>query len=47
MCYFIITSFPNSSEVEQLAVNHWVGGSNPSSGAIFFRHSNLLEVQIQ
>ena len=27
-------SFPGSSVVEQVAVNHLVGGSNPSQGAI-------------
>lgn len=27
--------FLGSSAVEQVAVNHWVGGSNPSRGAIF------------
>ena len=29
--------FPGSSVVEQVAVNHLVGGSNPSRGAIFFK----------
>lgn len=29
--------FPGSSVVEQVAVNHLVGGSNPSRGAIFLK----------
>lgn len=32
---YILPMFLGSSAVEQVAVNHWVGGSSPSRGAIF------------
>lgn len=32
-----------AQSVEQVAVNHWVGGSSPSRGAIsFLPHENLV-----
>ena len=35
MCYKINMSSSIAQSVEQVAVNHWVGGSSPSRGAIF------------
>ncbi len=42
--YFVIQKvmFLGSSEVEQVAVNHWVGGSSPSRGAIFGNNHEIL-----
>ena len=36
--------FPGSSAVEQVTVNHWVGGSNPSPGGAIFQYPSQHKV---
>ena len=44
----LLTSSPVAQLVEQVTVNHWVGGSNPSRGAIFLFYTDaMLSVHIR
>ena len=47
MCYKINMSSSIAQSVEQVAVNHWVGGSSPSRGAIFQKNMCVIGIPIK